>query len=87
MEREAALALPTDCGVLRGLRPSAFRVHEPTVPPEQSIDRMESLEEISRWLGTFSERLRIARAHEREQIAGVVKKLEAHYKRRRSELA
>ena len=75
------------CGVQRRLRVSSFRV--PDRPPalEEGIDRLEGLEEISRWLGTFSERLRIARAHEREQIAGVLRKLEAHYKRRRSELA
>jgi hypothetical protein len=54
---------------------------------EDAIDRMEGLDEISRWLGTFTERLRVAREHERGHIAGVVQKLEAHYKRRRAELA
>jgi hypothetical protein len=48
---------------------------------------MESLEEISQWLGTFRERLRIARARERELIAGVVQKLEARHKQRRAELS
>jgi hypothetical protein len=52
-----------------------------------TIDRMESLEEINHWLGTFTERLRIAREHEHEHIAGVLRKLEAQYKRRRAELA
>ena len=52
-----------------------------------TIDQLESLEEITHWLGTFSERLRVAREHEREHIAGVLRKLEAHRKRRRAELA
>jgi hypothetical protein len=51
------------------------------------IETLESLEEISQWLGTFRERLRIARAHERDLIAGVVHKLEAHHARRRAELS
>ncbi len=51
------------------------------------VESMESLEEISEWLGTFRERLRIAREHERRQVAAVVQELEAHYRRRRGELA
>jgi hypothetical protein len=78
------------------LRASAFRTYDrsnarATEPPEphvvQGIERLDSLEEITHWLGTFSERLKIAREHERPQIAGVVRKLEAHYRRRRAELA
>ena len=52
-----------------------------------NIDRMESLEEIAAWLGTFSERLRLAREHEREEIAGTVSELRKQYRRRRAELA
>ena len=51
------------------------------------VDSMESLEEISVWLGTFRERLIVARENERRQVAGVVQELEAHYRRRRGELA
>jgi hypothetical protein len=51
------------------------------------IDRMESLEEITQWLGTFSERLRLARAHEREHIAATLNDLRTQYRRRRAELA
>ena len=62
-------------------RPSHVRA---TMP---NIDRMESLEEIAAWLGTFSERLRLAREHEREEIAGTLGQLHRHYRRRRAELA
>lgn len=51
------------------------------------IETIESLEEISDWLGTFRERLRIAREHEKDRVADVVRKLEAHHKRRRAELS
>ncbi len=51
------------------------------------VDSMDSLEEISEWLGTFRERLRLAREHERPQVATVVQKLEARHRRRREELA
>lgn len=82
--------------MLPGLRTSAFRTYdrsiaratEPLEPPVvHGIERLDSLEEITHWLGTFSERLKIAREHERAQIAGVVRRLEARYKRRRAELA
>lgn len=52
-----------------------------------TIDRMETLEEISQWLGTYAERLRRARAHEREQIASTLDELDRQYRRRRAELA
>lgn len=51
------------------------------------IETMESLEEVTEWLGTFRERLRIAREHEKDLVAGVVRKLEAQQKRRRAELS
>jgi hypothetical protein len=51
------------------------------------IDRMESLEEIAAWLGTFTERLRLAREHEREDIAGTLGELYRQYRLRRAELA
>ena len=53
-------------------------------PHASSID---SLEEISQWLGTFSERLRVARKVERQRVAMVVQELEARYRVRRAELS
>ena len=52
-----------------------------------SIALIDSLEEISGWLGTFRERLRMARAEERVQLAVVVEQLEARYLVRRAELS
>ena len=48
---------------------------------------IDGLEEISAWLGTFRERLRVAREGEREEVAAVVHQLEARYQLRRAELA
>jgi hypothetical protein len=48
---------------------------------------VDSLEEISQWLGTFRERLRVARAEDRPRVAGVVEELEARYLIRRAELS
>ena len=62
-------------------RPSQAQTRMP------SIDKIESLEEITHWLGTFSERLRLAREHERDNIAATLKELETQYRRRRAELA
>lgn len=62
-------------------RPSPTRTRVP------NIDRMESLEEIAAWLGTFTERLRLAREHEREDIAGTLGELYRQYRLRRAELA
>lgn len=94
--RQLASVYDGNLGVLRGLRASAFRTYDrsharATEPPgphiAHEIERLDSLEEITHWLGTFSERLKIAREHERAQVAGVVRRLEARYKRRRAELA
>jgi hypothetical protein len=52
-----------------------------------SIESLESLEEITAWLGTFGERLKLAREHEREHIAATLEELNTHYRRRRAELA
>jgi hypothetical protein len=48
---------------------------------------MESLEEISGWLGTFRERLRLARHDERAGVAVMVEELEAQFRLRRAELS
>ncbi len=60
------------------------------VPPrslEVPVDWIESLEEICGWLGTYCERLRVARDHERPEVSAVVNQLDALYRQRRAELA
>jgi hypothetical protein len=59
----------------------------PTRARVPTIDRMESLVEITEWLGTFSERLRLARSDERDHIAATLDELKNQYRRRRAELA
>jgi len=54
---------------------------------EPIVPAIDSLEEISGWLGTFRERLRVAREGERDGVAAVVQQLEARYQLRRAELA
>ena len=56
-------------------------------PARPYVPKVESLDEITGWLGTFRERLRIAREHERLQIDAVVKELEEHFQRRRTQLS
>jgi hypothetical protein len=51
------------------------------------VPAIDSLEEICGWLGTFRERLRLARADERPAVAAVVEQLEARYQTRRAELS
>lgn len=51
------------------------------------VARIDSLEEITQWLGTFRERLRQARTGERDEIAHVVERLEDQYQLRRAELS
>jgi len=45
------------------------------------------LEEICGWLGTFRERLRVARVEEHPHLAAVVEHLEARYVTSRAELS
>ena len=51
------------------------------------VPGVDSLEEICGWLGTFRERLRLARTDERAEVAQVVQLLEARYLVRRAELS
>lgn len=55
-----------------------------TLPPVPSL---ESLGEISVWLGTIRERLRIAHAKDQPKLEAAMKELESHYRRRRAELS
>jgi len=59
----------------------------PLPSSEPYVAMIDSLEEISGWLGTFRERLRMARVDERQQVAAVVELLEARYQMRRAELS
>ena len=54
--------------------------------PDQDQE-LDTLEEISEWLSTYRERLRIAHEGERLQLTEAVRRLEARYQRRRAELA
>ena len=54
---------------------------------EVYVPGVDSLEEICGWLGTFRERLRLARTDERAEVAEVVQLLEARYLVRRAELS
>lgn len=56
-------------------------------PVPVNVAHIDSLEEITHWLGTFRERLRQARATERDGIIAVVDRLEARYRLRRAELS
>jgi hypothetical protein len=51
------------------------------------VPAIDSLEEISGWLGTFRERLRLARNEDRPHVEAVVQQLEARYHVRRAELS
>jgi len=65
-------------------RPSEEGSEPPRTPPVPSL---ESLDEISAWLGTFRERRRIARTKDQPKLEATMKELEAHYRRRRAELS
>jgi hypothetical protein len=59
----------------------------PVVHARPYVPSLDSLDEITEWLGTFRERLRIAQAKEQRELEGLVDELQTHYKRRRAELA
>lgn len=54
---------------------------------EIDIPAAQSLEEICVWLGTFRERLRLARAEDRAGVQILVEQLEARFQVRRAELS
>ena len=51
------------------------------------VPAIDSLEEICGWLGTFRERLKLARVEERPEMEAVVNELELRYQVRRAELS
>lgn len=59
----------------------------PLLSGEPYAPSIDGLDEISGWLGTFSERLRVARCGEWDEIEPVVQEPEAHYRLRRAELS
>jgi hypothetical protein len=65
--------------------PSEARSELPDTLPH--VPSLESLDEISAWLGTFRERLRIAHTKDQPKLEATMKELESHYRRRRAELS
>jgi hypothetical protein len=66
-------------------RPSERRFALPDTLPH--VPSLECLDEISAWLGTFRERLRIAHTKDLPKLEATMKELESHYRRRRAELS
>jgi len=60
---------------------------EPRLQPAAPIDSVDDLAEISSWLGTYKERLRLARVEERAGLATDVHRWDSRLKERRAELA
>ena len=59
-----------------------------TIPPSPaSVAMMENLDDIAGWLGTFRERLTLARETERPGYEELLQRLERRYRERRGELA
>lgn len=56
-------------------------------PHQATVASMDSLDEIMDWLGTFRERLRLARDTDRPDFEAILNRLEARHKERRAELA
>lgn len=57
----------------------------PLTPAE--VAAIDSLEDLTSWLGTFRERLRIADIQNREPAELTVRQLEARFRQRRAELS
>ncbi len=66
-------------------RPSKVRPPLPVTLPH--VPTLENLDEITVWLGTFRERLRIAHPKDRPKLEATMKELETQYQRRRTELS
>ncbi len=57
------------------------------LPKQREIEMIHSLEDIYDWLGTYRERLRLARPTDRSEVGIVISQLEARLQVRRAELA
>ena len=64
-----------------------WRVWASTPSFGRDVHTIDNLEELCGWLGTFRERLAMAREAERTGVAVLVNRLEARYQVRRAELA
>ena len=67
--------------------PRPFRVRRPLPDTLPHVPSLENLDEITVWLGTFRERLRIAHPKDQPKLDATIKELETHYRRRRAELS
>jgi hypothetical protein len=56
-------------------------------PLKVDVGSVTNLSEICAWLGTYRERLRLAKGEDREQLAASVEILSNHFLQRRAELA
>ena len=59
-----------------------------TVPLTQAeVATIDSLDDLTGWLGTFRERLRVAARPDRDAVEVLVEHLETRYRQRRAELS
>jgi hypothetical protein len=70
----------------RHVQPSQALEVEPD-PLKVDVGSVIDLSEICAWLGTYRERLRLAKGEDREQLAVGVQILSNHFRQRRAELA
>lgn len=71
----------------RKRRPTASIDVEVDMPIPLDVRKIDSLEELSSWLGAFRERLRLAAAQDRAFTHATLQMLEARYRERRAELS
>lgn len=64
-------------------RPAGVR--PPLPDPMPHVPSLENLDEITVWLGTFREGLRIAHPKDQPKLDAAMKELDTHYRRRRTE--
>lgn len=63
------------------------RLVQPELLNLRSVASLDSLDDITRWLGTFRARLEAARDADRTGLETLLGQLEARYRQRRAELA
>ncbi len=67
--------------------PRRSEVRSPLPDTLPDIPSLENLDEITIWLGTFRERLRIAHPKDQPKLGATMEELETQYRRRRAELS